>query len=661
MSLWYDVKHKNYSSNGRESWIRSYAEKIVAELRDAVASKFTAHFSGSVGRHAAADIDCTDGKTVQAALDGKAPTAHASDTSKYGAGTSVNYGHVRLADNLTTTAEGTALAANQGKILDNKINAEIRERAAADSALDNKISDEVQTRAEADLILQENIDTETANREKAVADLLETHNSELAILNNAKVDKVNGRDLSSNDYTNADKSKLAGIESGAQVNSVTSVAGKTGTITLIKDDVGLGNVDNTSDLDKPVSAAMQNALNLKVNTSVLNTELAKKADKSEVLTKTNTVSFTPTGNYQPATKKYVDDSVSAAGGGDMLQTVYDSNGDGVVDSADTAANAVNAQNAQTAVSAKNADTAVNAENAAKLGGQEPSYYAKKADADSKAPKSHASAESTYGVGTSSSYGHLKIANNLTTATASGVALSAAQGKVLDEKITAITSSVSTVPPSLTAVSPDGTKIGTSSWTGTGFFCKDTNIKYSVIDTRFPAINGFCRFCLKPSDNSRKWQNWTPFFDYNGSSYEFFFIPSRGLYEALIPAVGMTAAQIVSSIRWENFAPTQMRYGRSSCALGYYKDTADEVGYWVKSEAEARESFGGHSELDTYCILGIVTGDYDFSTLSVVHQSLILLTCDCTANGRIASASWGEVGNSARYGDALSLDSIDNFA
>lgn len=35
---------------------------------------------------------------------------------------------------------------------------------------------------------------------------------------NNKVDKVNGKQLSTNDYTNADKNKLAGIETGAQVN-----------------------------------------------------------------------------------------------------------------------------------------------------------------------------------------------------------------------------------------------------------------------------------------------------------------------------------------------------------------------------------------------------------------------------------------------------------
>src|SRR5690606_15428694 len=46
--------------------------------------------------------------------------------------------------------------------------------------------------------------------------------------------------------SSADKTKLNGIAAGAQVNTVTSVAGRTGAVTLAKGDVGLGNVDNTS-------------------------------------------------------------------------------------------------------------------------------------------------------------------------------------------------------------------------------------------------------------------------------------------------------------------------------------------------------------------------------------------------------------------------------
>ncbi len=67
-----------------------------------------------------------------------------------------------------------------------------------------------------------------------------------------KIDKVDGKGLSTNDFTNTYKTKL----------------------------------DN------------------------LDTNLSAKAAKTDVLTKTNTAAFTPTANYHPATKKYVDDTVA---------------------------------------------------------------------------------------------------------------------------------------------------------------------------------------------------------------------------------------------------------------------------------------------------------------------------------------------------------------
>lgn len=164
-----------------------------------------------------------------------------------------------------------------------------------------------------------------------------------------KVDKINGKGLSTNDYTTAEKTKLTNIASGAQVNVIETVK-KNGTaltitdkavdisvptktsditndsgfitiedvpdgavasttspkmdgtatigteiafargdhihpsdttrvptsrkvaghaltadVTLVKGDVGLGNVDNTSDANKPVSTAQQAALDEKVD------------------------------------------------------------------------------------------------------------------------------------------------------------------------------------------------------------------------------------------------------------------------------------------------------------------------------------------------------------------------------------------------------------
>ena len=106
---------------------------------------------------------------------------------------------------------------------------------------------------------------------------------------NNKVDKITGKSLSTNDYTTAEKTKLAGIEAGAtkythptgdgnlhvpatgtsnsgKVLKAGSTAGSISWGSLSKSDVGLGNVNNTSDANKPISTATQTALDAKQNT-----------------------------------------------------------------------------------------------------------------------------------------------------------------------------------------------------------------------------------------------------------------------------------------------------------------------------------------------------------------------------------------------------------
>lgn len=56
----------------------------------------------------------------------------------------------------------------------------------------------------------------------------------------SKVSVVNGKGLSTNDFTDVDKQKLNNIEAGAQKNTVTSVNGMTGNVTI---EAGSGNVD----------------------------------------------------------------------------------------------------------------------------------------------------------------------------------------------------------------------------------------------------------------------------------------------------------------------------------------------------------------------------------------------------------------------------------
>jgi hypothetical protein len=66
--------------------------------------------------------------------------------------------------------------------------------------------------------------------------------------------------------TSVTTTKKINVSQVKSLAPVQSVASKTGDVTLIKGDVGLGNVDNTADADKPVSTATQTALNSKIST-----------------------------------------------------------------------------------------------------------------------------------------------------------------------------------------------------------------------------------------------------------------------------------------------------------------------------------------------------------------------------------------------------------
>ena len=75
----------------------------------------------------------------------------------------------------------------------------------------------------------------------------------------SKVDKVDGKQLSTNDYTTTEKNKLAGIPSGAQANVIETVqlngssitpANKTVNVQVSKSTVGLANVTNDAQVKR---------------------------------------------------------------------------------------------------------------------------------------------------------------------------------------------------------------------------------------------------------------------------------------------------------------------------------------------------------------------------------------------------------------------------
>lgn len=93
-------------------------------------------------------------------------------------------------------------------------------------------------------------------------------------------------------FTTAEKTKLSGIETGAQKNTITGVKGssestyRTGNVNITAANIGLGNVSNTSDANKPVSTAQQAAIDesLATSKSYTDTKISGLASTSSVNT-----------------------------------------------------------------------------------------------------------------------------------------------------------------------------------------------------------------------------------------------------------------------------------------------------------------------------------------------------------------------------------------
>lgn len=150
-----------------------------------------------------------------------------------------------------------------------------------------------------------------------------------AILNKFVV-KVDGKGLSSNDYTADEKAKLAGIDTGA-------------TKTIISDSLATDSATEALSarqgkvLDEKISANKTTVTDNLTSTSA--TE-ALSANQGKILNDRITAINTNMGNL---------------GGGDMMKSAYDTNDNGKVDNAD------------------------NADNADKLGGALPSAYVKQTE------------------------------------------------------------------------------------------------------------------------------------------------------------------------------------------------------------------------------------------------------------------------------------------
>lgn len=316
----------------------------------------------------------------------------------------------------------------------------------------------------------------------------------------AKVDKVDGKGLSTNDYTTSEKDKLSGIETGAQVNTVTGVKGnsessyRTGDINITKANIGLGSVDNTADSAKNVkyatSAGSATKATQDASGNVITSTYETKADADTKLDNAKSYTDEKIGLLMNNSSEAVDSIMELASAMeehvdvmDALEeaigkkadkdhshtiTANDADDDVVVLAGESGTNSVK----YTASHAKKGPSAgyTSGNDKTSIGGSGASGTIKipqitvdayghvtaaadesvtitmptlptiddtlsdsstnpvqnkvvKAAVDGKAKTSHASSATTYGVGTTSNYGHVKISNGDvdSVATASGLA------------------------------------------------------------------------------------------------------------------------------------------------------------------------------------------------------------------------------------------------
>ncbi|BAH07925.1 hypothetical protein [Clostridium kluyveri] len=230
-------------------------------------------------------------------------------------------------DNRVTDAENRISTVENNKAEKTYVDTELNKRY---------LKSETYTKTETDQRIQMVVDAapEALDTLKEIADSLNNDPDFAATITTAlskKVDKVDGKQLSAEDYTSEEKDKLAGIEDNANkyVHPTThpgSMITEDGTHrwstdtekTNWNDANSKKHVHNNLELLQTITQALINAWNT-------------VSDKSDVGHTHDDRYYTETeSNNKFATK----DEISNAGYGDMLKSVYDTNGNGIVDKAE---------------------------------------------------------------------------------------------------------------------------------------------------------------------------------------------------------------------------------------------------------------------------------------------------------------------------------------
>lgn len=209
-------------------------------------------------------------------LAGKSPNKHAVNADTYGLGTTGVYGHVKTVNSLTqsTHQDGLALAANQGKVLkdlvDGKANTTHPHTKSQITDFPTTMTPSSHSHGSlanggtinSDITSVNKIAvTDATNNLKTISKLPADKVTHQDIT--GKVDKVTGKGLSANDFTDALKSKLDNID--AEANKYTHPSSHASS--MIVEASALANIGSAAN-------ANQHDINTKINTA-----LGTKVDK----------------------------------------------------------------------------------------------------------------------------------------------------------------------------------------------------------------------------------------------------------------------------------------------------------------------------------------------------------------------------------------------
>lgn len=213
---------------------------------------------------------------------------------------------------------------NTGSSINEALQQEIQRAQAAESALDEKIIQET-SRAQ----------QEEAAIKSSVTSLTETVNNNTSAINDTKsqleaeIQRAQAAEQANKTAIDQEVQRATQQEAAIQSNLDDHIKDYNNPHKVTKNQVGLDRVDNTSDLEKTISIATQNALNEKADISYVNSQLDTKAPIDSPVFKGNPQVENPpeqgdNSNRIPTTN-WVIQTISNSVGGDLSGHITDYN------------------------------------------------------------------------------------------------------------------------------------------------------------------------------------------------------------------------------------------------------------------------------------------------------------------------------------------------